>query len=254
MDSQEKLQKAMDRISMDQKEMAVNHERLLKDKEDQLQQTRDEIEKMRMAADQRNKEHTDEISKIRTQNEETVKQMEEHRKKLEMDSNNFREGLVDNAANLVAYMNEYYEELTEEQEQKLREAQRAVRAQHLQSGTTGDPPPYSPLGSSQHSPLGQGSPGSARSVYGGSSGGSVYGSGAGQSPQFQQPPGLVVPPSQYPSYMMPSPPPPPSQTVIYAPPPQQQKNGMDENVAMGIGTGAGLIAGTVAAGAFCVVM
>ena len=100
------------------------------------------MEQMKAEAERQGKLHKDEIGKIKLANQEAEQALAQSREKLEADSQAFRENCVTSAADLVAFMDQHYSNLTAEQEERVREMQANLRAQQLHQSP---PPPYAPF-------------------------------------------------------------------------------------------------------------
>lgn len=141
-DAQDKISNDMARLEKNQEELKVSNEKLLQEKEEQIRKTNEEMAKIKQEAEKQGKLHQDEISKIKLANQEAEQEMARSKEKLEADSKAFRDGLVNSAADMVAFMDQHYSNLTAEQEERVREMQANLRAQQLQQSP---PPPYAPF-------------------------------------------------------------------------------------------------------------
>lgn len=89
--------------------------------------------KIKLEAERQGKLHQDEIGKIKLANQEAEQEMLRAKDKFETDSQKFNDNLVNGAADMVAFMEQHYQNLTAEQKE---------RAQQLQHPP---PPPYAPF-------------------------------------------------------------------------------------------------------------
>jgi hypothetical protein len=141
-DAQDKINADMQRLERNQEELKVSNEKLLQDKEEQIRETNEEMAKIKLEAECQGKLHQDEIGKIKLANQEAEQEMVRTKDKFETDSQKFRDNLVSGAADMVAFMDQHYQNLTAEQEERVREMQASLRAQQLQQSP---PPPYAPF-------------------------------------------------------------------------------------------------------------
>ena len=99
------------------------------------------MEQMKAETERQGKLHKDEIGRIKLANQEAEQALAQSREKLEADSKAFRENCVTSAADIVAFMDQHYSNLTAEQEERVRDMQANLRAQQLHQSP---PPPYAP--------------------------------------------------------------------------------------------------------------
>lgn len=141
-DAQDKINTDMQRLERNQEELKVSNEKLLQDKEEQIRKTNEEMANIKLEAERQGKLHQDEIGKIKLANQEAEQEMARTKDKFETDSQKFRDNLVSGAADMVAFMDQHYQNLTAEQEERVREMHASLRAQQLQQSP---PPPYAPF-------------------------------------------------------------------------------------------------------------
>ena len=127
LDTQDKLTRELGRLEQNQKDLQVNNEKLLKEKEEQIQRTKEEMDALRRNTEKQGKEHADEMRKAR--------------EKMEADSKAFRDNCVESSADFLNAMGQTYTDLTAAQEAKVREIQANAEAQKLHHSP---PPAYSP--------------------------------------------------------------------------------------------------------------
>ena len=145
LDAQDKIQKDMERLAENQLRLQVDNEKLLQEKEEQIQTAREEIEKIRINAENEGKAHADELARMREGFLEAEKEMQKGREKLENDTKALRDNLVQQTADIVDLMDRTYVNITNDQEARMREIQAGVSAAH-----PSPPPPYQPYAQQQY--------------------------------------------------------------------------------------------------------
>jgi len=134
LDAQDTNTKQMQQLEHAQQELKVSNERLLKEKEEQITHARQEMEKLRENAEQQGKEYAVEIEKRNNKERE----MKEHMEKLAKSTEDYKEQIVEGAANFVVEMNNFYKDHIQDQEAKNTELLAKMQEVKVQ----GPPPPY----------------------------------------------------------------------------------------------------------------
>jgi hypothetical protein len=116
-----------------QQELKVSNERLLKEKEEQIEKAREEMEKLRVVAEQQGKEHAVEIEKRNNKEREMRQAMLQQAKETE----EYKENLVEGAVNFLGQMSGVYKDILDEQEAKNKAALARIK-----EASRGQPPPY----------------------------------------------------------------------------------------------------------------
>jgi hypothetical protein len=137
LDAQEMNTKQMMQLEQAQKELKVSNERLLKEKEEQIERARQEMIELKANVAKQGEEHALEIEKRNTREKELQANMEEQAANTEALIDRYAEG----AAQMILGLNEGYKSIIEEQE--LRNKERLGRMAALQQTMKGAPPPYS---------------------------------------------------------------------------------------------------------------
>lgn len=135
LDAQDKIQKDMERLAENQIKLQVDNEKLLQEKESELQKAREEMEQFRFNLETQGKAHADEVAKLREATREAEEMMQKGSKA-------FRDNLVQQTAEIVNIMDQTYINLTRDQEERVREIQAGLHAQQLAQSVP--PPPYQP--------------------------------------------------------------------------------------------------------------
>lgn len=144
LDAQETNTKQMQQLEHAQQELKVSNERLLKEKEEQIAQARQEMEKLRESAEQQGKQHAVEIEKRNNKEREMKESMEQFAKNTE----DWKEQLVEGAAQFVIGMNDAYKDIIDGQDAKNKELLAKMQDLKVQ----GSPPPYHGPSSQQAPP------------------------------------------------------------------------------------------------------
>lgn len=134
LDAQETNTKQMQQLEHAQQELKVSNERLLKEKEEQIAHARQEMEKLRESVEQQGKEYAVEIEKRNNKERE----MKENMEQLARNTEEYKEQLVEGAANFVVEMNSAYKGIIQDQAAKNKELLAKMQEVRFQ----GPPPPY----------------------------------------------------------------------------------------------------------------
>jgi hypothetical protein len=133
LDAQEKNTIQMKDLEHAQQELKVSNERLLKEKEEQITKAREEMEKLRVVAEQQGKEHAVEIEKRDNKEREMREAMLQQAKETE----EYKEQVVEGAVSFLGQMSGVYKDILEEQEAKNKAA-----LARMKDASRGPPPPY----------------------------------------------------------------------------------------------------------------
>jgi hypothetical protein len=133
LDAQEKNTSQMKDLEHAQKELQVSNERLLKEKEEQIAKAREEMEKLRVVAEQQGKEHAVEIEKRDNKEREMRQAMLQQAKETE----EYKEQVVEGAVSFLGQMSGVYKDILEEQEAKNK-----AQLARMKEASRGPPPPY----------------------------------------------------------------------------------------------------------------
>lgn len=135
LDAQEKNSSQMKDLERAQQELKVSNERLLQEKEEQITKAKEEMEKLRVIAEQQGKEHAVEIEKRDNKEKEMRQAMLQQAKETE----EYKEQVIEGAVNFLGQMNGVYKDILVEQEAKNKAAIDRIR-----EASRGPPPAYSP--------------------------------------------------------------------------------------------------------------
>jgi hypothetical protein len=133
LDAQEKNTSQMKELEHAQEELKVSNERLLKEKEEQIAKAKEEMERLRVIAEQQGKDHAVEIEK----RDEKERQMRNAMLQQAKETEEYREQVVDGAVNFIGQLNGVYKDILEEQEAKNKAALAKIK-----DASRGPPPPY----------------------------------------------------------------------------------------------------------------
>lgn len=124
LDAQDKIQKDMERLAENQLKLQVDNEKLLKEKEVQIQKARKEMERIRVEAENQGKAHAAEVSRLR----EVTREAEDVMQK---GSKEFRDNLLQQTAETINQMDQAYIDIMRKQEERLSNLQAGLHAQNL---------------------------------------------------------------------------------------------------------------------------